>query len=706
MFNESNTVEAYVRDLLAGPFKPAKPGSLKEDIAPYGLGKGIGWTHVAPPEVPRQIQEVLVEPWLRAALIRLNPEIAEQPDRADEVLYKLRAIVLSVRSDGLIRANEEMTAWLRGERSMPFGPNNEHVPIRLIDFVTPEQNQYVVTQQFVYRAGATERRADLVLLVNGLPLVLIEAKTPTRKAVSWVDGALQVHDDYEKFVPELFVCNVFSVATEGKEYHYGSIGLPVKDWGPWHLDGEGSDALQHPLKSLQRAAESMLRPHVVLDILASFTLFATDKKQRRIKIICRYQQYEAANRIVERVLAGYPKKGLIWHFQGSGKSLLMVFAAQKLRMHPLLKNPTVLIVVDRIDLDSQITGTFAAADIPNLEKADCRVNRTYSEQKTHGLIVDYLGIFDDVAAALEFDDQSVKQVVSNIQELKDKLPEVMQKCLAFFPGVDRTQEGYEGLISAQQCLPNNEVRDNFAAEYSLLNKIWEALSPDPLLGAYAVDYKWLSQVYQSVQPSSGYGKLIWHSLGAKTIELIHQNVHVDAVRDDLDTLILDADLLEAVLSNPEPKKAKEIEIKVARRLRKHLGNPKFKKLSERLDALRDRFESGVLNSVEFLKQLLEIAKEVLQAEKEVPPEEDEDRGKAALTELFNEVKTAETPIIVERVVADIDEIVRLVRFPGWQDTLAGEREVKKALRKALFKYRLHQEEELFEKAYSYIRQYY
>ncbi len=228
---------------------------------------------------------------------------------------------------------------------------------------------------------------------------------------------------------------------------------------------------------------------------------------------------------------------------------------------------------------------------------------------------------------------------SNIQELKDSLPEAMQKCLAFFAGVDRTVEGYEGLIAAQQCLPNNTVRDNFAAEYSLLGRLWEAISPDPILGQYEKDYSWLSQVYQSVQPSSGHGKLIWHSLGAKTIELIHQNVHVDAVRDDLDTLVLDADLLEAVLSNPDPKKAKEIEIKVARRLRKHLGNPKFKALSERLDALRDRFESGVLNSVEFLKQLLQIAKEVLQAEKETPPEEDEDRGKAALTELFNEVKT-------------------------------------------------------------------
>ena len=994
-FNESNTVEAYVRDLLAGPIKAVPANTAQEPHGSYGPSpKGIGWRYAAPSEVPRQIQEVLVEPWLREALIRLNPEIAAEPDRADEVLYKLRAIVLSVRSDGLIRANEEMTAWMRGERSMPFGPNNEHVPVRLIDLDDLAQNQYIVTQQYTYRAGPTERRADLVLLVNGLPLVLIEAKTPVKKCISWVDGAVQVHDDYEKFVPELFVCNVFSVATEGKAYRYGSIGLPVKDWGPWHLDGDGEDGQHHPLKSLKLSAESMLRPQVVLDILGSFTLFATNKKKQRIKIICRYQQYEAANKIVERVLAGYPRKGLIWHFQGSGKSLLMVFAAQKLRMHAGLKNPTVLIVVDRIDLDTQITGTFTGADIPNLEKADtreklqqllaqdvrkiiittifkfgeatgslndrsniialvdeahrtqegdlgrkmrealpnaflfgltgtpinradrntfyafgadedekgymsrygfeesirdgatlklhfeprlidlhidkaaldaaykdltgglsdldkdnlaktaakmavlvktperirkicedivehfqtkvepngfkgqivtfdrescllfkaeldkllppeatdivmsvqaadkkehpeyaaydrsrdeeerlldrfrdpadplkliivtaklltgfdapilqamyldkplrdhtllqaiCRVNRTYSEQKTHGLIVDYLGIFDDVAAALEFDDQSVKQVVSNIQELKDKLPEAMQKCLAFFAGCDRSLQGYEGLIAAQQCLPNNEVRDNFAAEYSVLNKIWEALSPDTVLGPFEKDYKWLSQVYQSVQPSSGHGKLIWHSLGAKTIELIHQNVHVDAVRDDLDTLVLDADLLEAVLSNPDPKKAKEIEIKLKRRLRGHGGNPKFKKLSERLDALKDRFESGQINSVEFLKQLLEIAKETLQAEKEVPPEEDEDRGKAALTELFNEVKTAETPIMVERVVADIDEIVRLVRFPGWQGTQAGEREVKKALRKALFKYKLHADEELFEKAYSYIRQYY
>ena len=110
-----------------------------------------------------------------------------------------------------------------------------------------------------------------------------------------------------------------------------------------------------------------------LDLLVNFTAYATDKKKRRIKIVARHQQYEATNRIMERVVAGHRKKGLIWHFQGSGKSLLMLFAARKLRLHPALKNPTVMIVVDRVDLDSQISSTFYAADTPNLVKADSRV---------------------------------------------------------------------------------------------------------------------------------------------------------------------------------------------------------------------------------------------------------------------------------------------------------------------------------------------
>ena len=994
MFNEANSVEALVARALSGPDTVTACGP---GLAPKGGAiAGVGWHRMVAADLPRQHHEPWVEHHVVDALCRLNPEIAASPDRADEVLYKLRAIQQSVRADGPIKSNEEFTAWLRGERTMPFGTNHEHVTVQLIDFDNLENNQYVLTSQYTFRSGATTQRCDLVLLVNGFPLVVIEAKTPVRSSVSWVDGAHQVQR-YEADGPELFVSNVFSVATEGKDLRYGSLRLPLKDWGPWRLDEALPVAGQ--LASVEAAAKSLLKPAVVLDILANFTLFATDSKKRRIKRICRYQQYEATNLIVNRVVAGSPKKGLIWHFQGSGKSLLMVFAAQKLRNHPALKNPTVLVIVDRIDLDTQISGTFHASDIPNLVKADsreelsrllkqdtrkiiittifkfgeadgvlndranviamvdeahrtqegdlgrkmraalpnaflfgltgtpinktarntftafgsaddqhgylsrygfedsirdgatlplhfeprlidlhidtavieeefakltgelsdlerdsltkqvtrmavlvkapervqricsdivqhfrekvepsghkamvvtfdqeacllykaeldkllppeasdvvisvtgkkgaefeayrkydrdrdseekllerfrdptdplkilivtaklltgfdapilqamyldkplrdhtllqaiCRTNRTYADTKTNGLIVDYLGVFDDVAQALQFDDLSVRQAVKNFEELKRKLPTLVQKCLGHFPGVDRTVTGFEGLMAAQECLPSNEARDAFALDFTNLMKVWEALSPDPILDQHETDYRWLADVYESVKPSTGTGKLYWHTLGPKTIELIHKNVHVQAIRDDLDRIIVDAELLEEMLGKGDPrKKAKEIEIKLADRLRKRSGDPKFKALAERLEELKEKHEKGLLASVDFLKALLTLAKDTVAAEKDAdeqtPAPEDADRGKAALTSLFEEVRTKKTPIIVARVVADIDAIVKPVRFDGWQRSSAGERDVKQALRKALLQYQLHKDQELFDRAYGYIKQYY
>ncbi len=1066
MFNEQNTVENYLVHLLTGVTPPPVfgPGSgaVSQAAAPYlPLGrnsKGAGWHYVPALDLPRQVNQALLEPWLVQALIRLNPEIAARPARADEVLYKLRAILAAVRSDGLIRANEEFTAWLRGDRSMPFGENNQHVTIRLLDFENLDNNQYIASTQVTFRAGAAERRPDLVLYVNGLPLAVLEAKTPVRNAVSWVDGAKQIHDDYEKFVPELFACNVLNVATEGKDLRYGAIHTPLEHWSPWIPDeikltakaaksakenqrenqvnltatpvtgGENPAQGQEPSRlSAQKAGDatnaegeihqknlsglsalrgskgisllaqsipSLLRPNVLLDILANFTLFATDKKKRRLKIICRYQQYEGANKIVQRVLGGTTKKGLIWHFQGSGKSLLMVFAAQKLRLQPALRNPAVLIVVDRIDLDAQISATFHASDIPNLVKAESRaeletllkqgtrkiiittifkfgeadgllsadeniivlvdeahrtqegnlglkmraalpgafffgltgtpinrrdhntfaafgaeedergymsrygfeesirdgatltlhfeprlvelhidkaaideayseltgelsdldrdqlgkaaakmkvlvkvperiqaicadvarhylekvrpngfkamlvtfdqeacllykaeldkhlppeasdivisvsgkerdderyrplkrdrdaeeklldryrdpndplqmlvvtaklltgfdapilqamyldkpmrdhtllqaitrVNRTYGDKKTHGLIVDYLGVFDDVAKSLEFDEEGFRRVISDIAALKTKLPEAMQKCLAYFPGLDMSLTGFEGLLAAQECLPNNEIRDLFAADYSYLSSLWEAISPDPLLAPYENDYRWLSQVYISIQPTSGTGALLWHSLGAKTIELIHQNVHVETVRDDLDEIVLDPQLIEAILNTQNPsQKARELELKLATRLRGHMDNPRYRKLSERLEKLKEQHEAGQLHSIAFLKALLDLARDLVNTEKEVPPAEDEDRAKTALTELFQQTRSADTPIVVERIVDDIDDIVRKIRFEGWQATEGGKREVRKALRRTLAKYKLHKDEELFEKAYGYVREYY
>jgi len=344
----------------------------------------------------------------------------------------------------------------------------------------------------------------------------------------------------------------------------------------------------------------------------------------------------------------------------------------------------------------------------NLLQAICRTNRTFDEGKTHGLIVDYIGIFDNVAKALDFDEASMKKVITNIEEVKKQVPALLRKCLSYFMGVDRTVVGWEGLLAAQECIPTNKDKDAFAADYRVLNRAWDALSPDPFLDKYKFDYVWLTKVYESVKPTDNRGALVWAALGAKTMELVHSNIEVGRVHDDMDILTLDADLIDEFIRKQKDvkKTTMKVEIDLVAKIREHSNDPKFIKLGEKLEELRERHEQGLINSIEFLKLLLELAKEAAQAEKEVVPEEEIDRGKAALTELFKGAKNDKTPIIVERIVADIDDIVKIVRFDGWQRTTTGKNEVKKALRSVIWiKYKI-KDKEVFDKAYSYIEQYY
>ncbi len=197
----------------------------------------------------------------------------------------------------------------------------------------------------------------------------------------------------------------------------------------------------------------------------------------------------------------------------------------------------------------------------------------------------------------------------------------------------------------------------------------------------------------------------WFSLGAQTTKLIHENVHVGEVHQ-LEEFVLDANVIEDIFNHPDPKKVKALEKTLIKRFKKHAGNPKFKALSERQEELRDKAEKGLIASIEFVKELCKLAKETLQAEKEVEQALQEKTPQAALTELFLEIKTDQTPAVVERIVTDIDAIVRIVRFPGWQKTSSGEREVQKSLRKALLKYKLHKDQVLFDRAYAYIKEYY
>jgi type I restriction enzyme R subunit len=124
---------------------------------------------------------------------------------------------------------------MRGGKTMPFGKDHTHVTIKLIDFEQPDNNTYVVTNQFRIRSREI-KIPDVVLLINGFLVVVGEAKTPIRPAISWMDGANDIHEIYEHSVPALFVPNVFSFATEGKELYYGAVRTPLQFWGPWRLE--------------------------------------------------------------------------------------------------------------------------------------------------------------------------------------------------------------------------------------------------------------------------------------------------------------------------------------------------------------------------------------------------------------------------------------------------------------------------------------
>jgi type I restriction enzyme R subunit len=168
---------------------------------------------------------------------------------------------------------------------------------------------------------------------------------------------------------------------------------------------------------------------------------------------------------------------------------------------------------------------------------------------------------------------------------------------------------------------------------------------------------------------------------------------------------MDSSILESISEKDAKVKAKEVEVKIKWKLHKHLNSPKFKELGERLEKLKEKHYQQALSSIEFLKEMLDIAQDVVKTEKN-DGAEPVDNTKEALTKIFLECKIDKTPAIIEQIVNDIDDVVKITRFDGWQWTIAGEKEVKKALRDTLLKYKLHKDQDLFDKAYGYIREHY
>ena len=244
-FNELNSVEHYIIHKLSGINLNAN-NSNNSSVSSE-------WKYRTPDQISRKVNEVLVEDELRDTLIRLNPEIKLKPELADEVIYKLRAILISVNQVGLVKANEEFFEWLRGDKTMPFGENNQYVPVKLIDFDDISNNEYTITNQFKIQSQEV-KIPDVVMLINGIPVVVGEAKTPIRPSISWLDGAHEVHE-YTKILYLNYLFPISYPLPRRKRAFYGSVRTPLEFWAPWRT--EADTKLQNKL-GLQKVGKSLI----------------------------------------------------------------------------------------------------------------------------------------------------------------------------------------------------------------------------------------------------------------------------------------------------------------------------------------------------------------------------------------------------------------------------------------------------------------
>jgi type I restriction enzyme R subunit len=298
--------------------------------------------------------EPLVEPLLVDALRKLNPGLSET--EALRVVDQLRRVTDS----------ESFLEILRDGVDVLLDPEEGSRHITVVDWLHPEGNDYVVTIEMELKTGAQrEPRLDVVCLVNGIPLGLIETKAPTH---DWKEAAR----DFKQYwvdAPELEKYAAVCVATNGLRFRCAPSGAKgASAYAEW------KDTWPHERPDEERELEigllGLLDPHTLPDVAANFVVYET-RLGKTTKKLARYQQYRAANKLIRRVLDGQFDRGIVWHTQGSGKSLTMLFAARKLK-NVGLSNPTIFIVIDRRDLDDQINETFTACSFEGVERATTR----------------------------------------------------------------------------------------------------------------------------------------------------------------------------------------------------------------------------------------------------------------------------------------------------------------------------------------------
>jgi len=303
--------------------------------------------------------DVVLKDRLRRKLMDINPGI--EKGLIDDAVRK----IMSISSNSLITANmdfhEMLIQGVRLESKRKDGTIAGEF-VKIIDFTNPERNEFLVVNQFTVINEGKERRPDVVVFVNGLPLIVIELKNPTDEKATINNAFVQIQN-YKNDIPQLFHFNEGCILADGVFTEVGTISSGFQHFVEWKsMDPEDTNT---PLMGTSELmVQKMLNKETFLDLIKNFTVFDDDGTGKKIKKVAKYHQYYAVNAAIEATvkavnITGDGKCGVVWHTQGSGKSLTMTFYTGKMSRDERMNNPTVLVLTDRIDLDDQLFGTFS-----------------------------------------------------------------------------------------------------------------------------------------------------------------------------------------------------------------------------------------------------------------------------------------------------------------------------------------------------------
>jgi len=411
-----------------------------------------GWRFVPANALERDsYEEPLLIPNLRRALERINKESGIGDEEINKALNELK-----LTGTGIEGAKRILNFYKFG---IPVKFEKEKVVkyIQLFDFQDIENNEFIVSRQVYYygkettclSAGRRQVRTDIILYVNGIPLVNIECKNPTSLTESWHTAYRQIKD-YERLVLELYKYVQIGVGAESIARYF-----PIVPWQDepmtheWHEEEPACAGEPHADRkdSIDSIVE-MLSRNILLDIVKNY-LFYREERGEATKVITRYMQYRAANKIVNRVVKNFrgeevKNKGLIWHWQGSGKTLTMIFAANKLYYMEELENPTIFFIVDRIELEEQLYKEFYSLDIVKPE-----IIGSVDELKKILQFDDYRGkrgVF--ITLIHKFRPEELKELYKELEEVTRYKETIMNRknVIAFIDEGHRTQYG---LLAAQ-----------------------------------------------------------------------------------------------------------------------------------------------------------------------------------------------------------------------------------------------------------------